>query len=67
MLNDVYGNALKNEKEFWRAEYEAGMLLLEKYNRPKAQEAFQIVPCKINPAAARAFWSVRGLDGRAAV
>src|SRR5207245_6828325 len=40
ILNDVYGDALKNDKEFWPAEYQAGMLLLEKYNRGEALDAF---------------------------
>lgn len=53
VLNDVYGDALKNEKEFWPAESQAGMLLLEKYNRPEALEAFDKA-LKINPSAAEA-------------
>src|SRR5262249_48446527 len=32
ILNDLFGDAIKKDKSFWPAEYEAGMLLLEKYN-----------------------------------
>src|SRR5262245_58931227 len=31
VLNEVYADALKAEKDFWPAEYESGALLLEKY------------------------------------
>ena len=51
ILNDVYGDALKNEKDFWPAEYQAGMLLLEKYNRGEALDAFDKA-LAINPRAA---------------
>jgi tetratricopeptide (TPR) repeat protein len=54
ILNDVYGDALKNEKDFWPAEYQAGMLLLEKYNRGEALDAFDKA-LAINPRAALAF------------
>lgn len=60
ILNDVYGDALKSDKEYWPAEYQAGMLLLEKYNRPEAQEAFNKA-LKINPHAAEVL-AARGLD-----
>jgi tetratricopeptide (TPR) repeat protein len=53
ILNDVYDDAVKNDKDFWPAEYEAGMLLLEKYNRAQALPAFEKV-LKINPNAAEA-------------
>src|SRR5438105_4836513 len=53
ILNDVYGDALKNDKEFWPAEYQAGMLLLEKYNRGEALDAFDKA-LTINPTAAEA-------------
>src|SRR5262249_34725387 len=51
--NEVYADALKTDKEFWPAEYQAGMLLLEKYNRADALEAFDKA-LKINPNAAEA-------------
>jgi len=53
ILNDVWGDAGTYDKDFWPAEYQAGMLLLEKYNRPEAIRAFD--KClKINPSAAEA-------------
>jgi cellulose synthase operon protein C len=53
ILTDVYGDALKYERDFWPAEYQAGMLLLEKYNRPDAQAAFDKA-LSVNPHAAEA-------------
>jgi tetratricopeptide (TPR) repeat protein len=53
ILRDVYGDALKADKDFWPAEYEAGMLLLEKYNNPEALDAFTKA-LTINPNAAEA-------------
>ena len=51
ILDDVYGDALKFDKAFWLAEYHAGELLLEKYNRPDALDAFDKALI-INPNAA---------------
>jgi tetratricopeptide (TPR) repeat protein len=51
ILNDVYGDALKADKEYWPAEYQAGMLLLEKYNKAEAADAFDKA-LRINPNAA---------------
>jgi cellulose synthase operon protein C len=51
ILNDLFGEAAKKDKSYWPAEYEAGMLLLEKYNRPEAFDALQKA-LKINPNAA---------------
>lgn len=51
ILNEVFGDALKTDKDFWPAEYQAGMLLLEKYNRPEALKAFDKA-LAINPNAA---------------
>ena len=53
ILNDLFGEAVKKDKSFWPGEYEAGMLLLEKYNRPEALDSLQKV-LKINPNAAEA-------------
>jgi len=53
IVNEVYKDALKYDKLYWPAEYQAGMLLLEKYNRPEALKAFDNV-LKINPSAAEA-------------
>jgi tetratricopeptide (TPR) repeat protein len=51
IVNDVYKDAFKCDKLCWLAEYQAGMLLLEKYNRPEAATAFDNA-LKINPSAA---------------
>lgn len=51
ILNDVLKDALKEDKDFWYAEQLAGELLLEKYNRPDAVDAFDNA-LKINPKAA---------------
>jgi cellulose synthase operon protein C len=59
ILNDVYGDALKNDKAFWPAEYQSGMLLLEKYNMAEALDAFDKA-LKINPSAAEA-WVGKGI------
>jgi tetratricopeptide (TPR) repeat protein len=53
ILTDVLGEALNQEKNFWPAEYLAGMLLLEKYNRGEALDAFDKA-LAINPNAAEA-------------
>ncbi len=54
ILNEVYSDATKADKDFWWAEYYAGTMLLEKYNRPDAVEAFDKA-LKINPKAAEPF------------
>ncbi len=51
ILNEVYADALKYDKDFWWAEYYSGMLLLEKYNRPGALAAFDKA-LTVNPHAA---------------
>jgi cellulose synthase operon protein C len=53
ILQDVYGDALKHDKDFWPAEYEAGMLLLEKFNRAEGLAALDKA-LTINPNAAEA-------------
>jgi cellulose synthase operon protein C len=53
ILTDVYGDALKADKNFWPAEYQAGVLLLEKYNRGEAIAALDKA-LAINPNAAEA-------------
>lgn len=53
ILNDVYGDALKADKNFWLAEYQAGMLLLEKYKRGEAMTAFDKA-LTINPRSPEA-------------
>jgi len=54
LINDLYPDVLKFDPDDWRAEWHIGMLLLEKYNKPEAQQAFDNV-FKINPKAAEAF------------
>lgn len=53
ILNDVYKDAFKYDKLYWPAEYQAGMLLLEKYNKPEALRAFDNA-LKVNASAAEA-------------
>jgi tetratricopeptide (TPR) repeat protein len=53
ILNEVYADALKADKDFWPSEYQSGVLLLEKYNRGEALEAFDKA-LTINPNAAEA-------------
>lgn len=50
ILNEVLGDALKADADFWPAESLAGELLLEKYNRPEALVAFDKA-LAINPRA----------------
>jgi tetratricopeptide (TPR) repeat protein len=51
VLNEVYKDALKQEKDFWLAEYEMGMLLLERHRTDQALESFDNA-LTINPNAA---------------
>jgi tetratricopeptide (TPR) repeat protein len=53
VLNEVIKDALKSDPTLWMAEAFAGSLLLEKYNRPDALEAFDKA-LEINPKAADA-------------
>ncbi len=53
LINDLYPDTMKYEPDFWMAEQAIGMLLLEKYNRPEANQAFDNA-LKINPKAAEA-------------
>src|SRR5262249_26046805 len=53
ILNDVYADALKADKDYWFGELYAGELLLEKYNRGEAVSAFDKA-LKINSRAAEA-------------
>ena len=53
ILNEVIADALKAEPDFWPAEVLAGAMLLEKYNRPTAIEAFDKA-LAINPKCAEA-------------
>jgi len=53
ILTNVYADAIKYDKNFWPAEYQAGVLLLEKYNRSEGIPALDKV-LTINPQAAEA-------------
>jgi cellulose synthase operon protein C len=52
-INDLYPDIAKFDPDDWRGEWHIGMLLLEKYNRPEANQAFDNA-LKINPNAAEA-------------
>jgi tetratricopeptide (TPR) repeat protein len=54
LINELYPDVMKFDPDDWRAEWHIGMLLLEKYNRPEANQAFDNA-LKINPKAAVAF------------
>jgi tetratricopeptide (TPR) repeat protein len=51
ILTDLYGDAFKKDKNFWLGEHHAGLLLMEKYNKPEALDAFNNA-LKVNPRAA---------------
>jgi Flp pilus assembly protein TadD len=53
VLNQVYKEALKAEPAFWPVEYQAGVLLLEKYNRGEALDALDNA-LTINPSCSEA-------------
>jgi tetratricopeptide (TPR) repeat protein len=53
ILDEVYGDALRYDKDLWTAHYQAGMLLLDKYNAPEALDEFGKA-LAINPNAAEA-------------
>ncbi len=53
ILQDVYGDAVKQDKDYWPAEYQAGMLLLEKFNRGEGLAALDKA-LTINPNAVEA-------------
>jgi tetratricopeptide (TPR) repeat protein len=51
ILNEVFAEAGKRDKDFWWADYHAGRLFLEKYNHASAMKAFDRALVK-NPRAA---------------
>ncbi len=53
ILNEVIADALKADPDLWPGEFLAGSMLLEKYNRPDAVDAFDKA-LKINPKSADA-------------
>jgi tetratricopeptide (TPR) repeat protein len=53
IINDVCNDVLKADKDVWQANCQAGLLLLEKYNRGEALDELQKA-LTINPSAAEA-------------
>ncbi|MBA4064059.1 MAG: hypothetical protein C0501_10170 [Isosphaera sp.] len=53
ILDEVLGDAVKHDPDFWPAEAFAGRLLLEKHNRADAADAFDKA-LKVNPKAVEA-------------
>ncbi len=53
ILDEVCGDAIKHDPDFWQIEVLAGRLLLEKHNRADAADAFDKA-LKINPTAVEA-------------
>jgi tetratricopeptide (TPR) repeat protein len=53
ILDEVCGEAIKTDPDFWQAEALAGMLLVEKHNRADAADSFDKA-LKINPKAIEA-------------
>jgi tetratricopeptide (TPR) repeat protein len=53
VLNEIYAVSIREDKDFWPAEYQSGLLYLEKFDCGLAVEAFDQA-LKINPHAALA-------------
>jgi tetratricopeptide (TPR) repeat protein len=53
IVNNVFGEASKNDKDFWPADCQTGLLYLEKYNQPDALAALEKA-LAINPYAVEA-------------
>jgi tetratricopeptide (TPR) repeat protein len=53
VLNEIYAVCIKQDKDFWPAEYQSGLLYLEKFDCGLAVEAFDQA-LKVNPRAAPA-------------
>lgn len=54
LINDLYPAAIKLEPLYWPARYEAGLLLLEKYNQAEASKELKAA-LAINPQSADVF------------
>jgi tetratricopeptide (TPR) repeat protein len=66
LVNELYPDVVRLEKNFWPAHYEAGRLFMEKYNQADAQRELKRA-LKINPNAAEvhaalAALAVQGYD-----
>lgn len=53
ILSDIWGEAVKRDKNYWWAEFESGQLFQEKYNKAAANRAFDRA-LTLNPRAAEA-------------
>ncbi len=53
ILEEVYADTVKKNPDFWQAENLAGRMLLDKYNKADAEDAFDAA-LKVNPKAADA-------------
>lgn len=66
LVNEFYPDALKLEKNYWPAHYEAGRLFLEKYNQADAtrelKRALRINPNAAEVHAALAFAALQSYD-----
>jgi cellulose synthase operon protein C len=51
LVNELYPDAAKVDRDYWPAHYEAGTLFLEKYNQPEAMRELKAA-LAINPNAA---------------
>jgi tetratricopeptide (TPR) repeat protein len=61
LVNDLHPSALELDKDYWPAQYEAGLLFLEKYNEAEAAKAFQAA-LAINPNSAEVHAAVARLN-----
>lgn len=52
LVNELWPDAVRADRDYWPAHYESGMLFLEKYNRPQATREFNAA-LAINPNAAQ--------------
>src|SRR5262249_41644741 len=52
ILTEIFNHVAKEDKDYWQAKYQAGVLLLEKYRRGGAHQAVPPGP-ENNPPAAR--------------
>src|SRR5262249_19999479 len=54
ILKEILNHVAKEDKDYWQAKYQAGVLFLEKYRQGDAFKAFTAA-LKINPQAAEVF------------